>query len=50
MNATGLRNLNNLPDKLQIIQLELSDNNIDGSELKKLLAFKNNLAIFENKQ
>lgn len=47
MNHTGLKNLSNLPDKLHLVQLELTDNHIDGTELNKILVFKNNLAILK---
>lgn len=47
MNATGLKNLNNLPQNVQIVRLELSDNKIEGSEVKKLSIYKETLTILK---
>ena len=47
MNATGLKNLSNLPQNVQITRIELSDNKIDGSEISKLKIYKDSLAVLK---
>jgi len=47
MNATGLKNLSNLPQNVQITRIELSDNKIDGSEISKLKIYKDTLAVLK---
>jgi len=51
LNHTGLKNLNNLPAKIPIFKLELSDNKISGDELSKLAIYEKLtvLKIYNNK-
>jgi hypothetical protein len=41
LNTTGLRSLNNMPDLIKLVRLDLKNNQLSGNEISNLTKFKN---------